>query len=226
MRRMSFIPARLLWLSESAQVANQAGSGRPLNTFPEIVRLLKRGAAKLTPAIQHLLSSCNPKARASVSLQHESTNWAGLNECDYTIPFCVKPYFSGIHSRTTRKDQLNNIKHRAAETRGLDSQTVRRLSATPVPRQSTVTSSIPLPSVAWLRQLLQELHTSVSSATIVYCDHVSIVYMTANPMLHCHTKHIEIDIHFVCEVALGQVQVFHVLSSHQFADIMTKELLV
>ena len=120
MRRMSFIPARLLWLSESAQVANQAGSGRPLNTFPEIVRLLKRGAAKLTPAIQHLLSSCNPKARASVSLQHDSTDWADLNECDYTIPFYVKPYFSGIYSRTTRKGQLNNLKHMVAETRGLE----------------------------------------------------------------------------------------------------------
>jgi hypothetical protein len=34
MRHMSFIPTRLLWLSESAQVANQAGSGRPLSTFP------------------------------------------------------------------------------------------------------------------------------------------------------------------------------------------------
>ena len=38
-------------------------------------------------------------------------------------------------------------------------------------------------------------------------------------------KHIEIDIHFVHEkVALGQVQVLHVPSSHQFADIMTKGL--
>jgi ATP sulfurylase len=70
----------------------------------------------------------------------------------------------------------------------------------------------------WLWQLLQELHVSVPLATIVYCDNVSAVYMTANPVHHRRTKHIEINIHFVREkVALGQVRVLHVLSAHQFA---------
>jgi hypothetical protein len=77
----------------------------------------------------------------------------------------------------------------------------------------------------WLRQLLQELHAPLSSATIVYCDNVSAVYMIANPVHHRRTKHVEIDIHFVRDqVALGQVRVLHVPSSHQFADIMTKGL--
>jgi hypothetical protein len=77
----------------------------------------------------------------------------------------------------------------------------------------------------WIRQLLQELHVSLTSATVVYCDNVSAVYMTANPVHHRRTRHIEIDIHFVREkVALGQVRVLHVPSSHQFADIMTKGL--
>jgi hypothetical protein len=77
----------------------------------------------------------------------------------------------------------------------------------------------------WLRQLLLELHVPIASATIVYCDNVSAVYMTANPVHHRRTKHIEIDIHFVREkVALGQVRVLHVPASHQFTDIMTKGL--
>jgi hypothetical protein len=77
----------------------------------------------------------------------------------------------------------------------------------------------------WLRQLLQELHVPLSKATLVFCDNVSAVYMTANPVHHRQTKHIEIDTHFVREkVALGQVRVLHVPSSHQFADIMTKGL--
>ncbi|WVZ62807.1 hypothetical protein U9M48_012509 [Paspalum notatum var. saurae] len=77
----------------------------------------------------------------------------------------------------------------------------------------------------WLRQLLQELHVSIASPTIVYYDNVSAVYMAGNPVHHHRTKHIEIDIHFVREkVALGQVRVLHVPSSHQFADIMTKSL--
>jgi hypothetical protein len=46
---------------------------------------------------------------------------------------------------------------------------------------------------------------------IIFCDNVSAVYMTANPVHHRRTKHIEIDIHFVREkVALEQVRVLHV----------------
>ncbi|WVZ58276.1 LOW QUALITY PROTEIN: hypothetical protein U9M48_008559 [Paspalum notatum var. saurae] len=68
---------------------------------------------------------------------------------------------------------------------------------------------------------------SACFANVVYCDNVSTVYMTANLVHHRRTKHIDIDIHFVREkVALGQVQVLHVPCSHQFADIMTKGLLV
>jgi hypothetical protein len=77
----------------------------------------------------------------------------------------------------------------------------------------------------WLRQLLNDLHILVRTPTIVYCDNVSAIYMTSNPVQHRRMKHIEIDIHFVPEkVALGQVHVLHVPSSHKFADIMTKGL--
>jgi hypothetical protein len=52
---------------------------------------------------------------------------------------------------------------------------------------------------SWLRQLLQELLCDVHKATIVYCDNVSAVYLSANPVHHHRTKHIELDIHFVRE---------------------------
>ncbi|GJS19791.1 ribonuclease H-like domain-containing protein [Tanacetum coccineum] len=65
----------------------------------------------------------------------------------------------------------------------------------------------------WILNLLRELHTPLSSATIVYCDNVSVVYLSSNPVQHQHTKHIEIDIHFVLDlVATGQVRVLHVPS--------------
>nr|GEZ84747.1 ribonuclease H-like domain-containing protein [Tanacetum cinerariifolium] len=58
----------------------------------------------------------------------------------------------------------------------------------------------------WLRNLLRELHTSLSSATLVYCDNVSVVYVPSNPVQHQRTEHIEIDIYFVRDfVAAGQV---------------------
>ncbi|GJS94992.1 ribonuclease H-like domain-containing protein [Tanacetum coccineum] len=77
----------------------------------------------------------------------------------------------------------------------------------------------------WLRNLLRELHTPLSSATLVYCDNVSAVYLSSNPVQHQRTKHIEIDIHFVRDlVATGQVRVLHVPSRYQFANIFTKGL--
>ncbi|GKD20910.1 ribonuclease H-like domain-containing protein [Tanacetum coccineum] len=78
---------------------------------------------------------------------------------------------------------------------------------------------------AWIRNLLCELHTPLFTATLVYCDNVSAVYMSANPVQHQRTKHIEIDIHFVRDfVASGQVRVLHVPSRFQYAYIFTKGL--
>jgi hypothetical protein len=73
--------------------------------------------------------------------------------------------------------------------------------------------------IVWLCQLLIELHCPIQQATIVYCDNISAVYMSSNPVQHRRTKHIEIDIHFVREkVALGQVRVLHV-PTQPFSDI-------
>nr|GEX12702.1 ribonuclease H-like domain-containing protein [Tanacetum cinerariifolium] len=78
---------------------------------------------------------------------------------------------------------------------------------------------------AWLRNLPRELHSPLSIATLVYCDNVSAIYMSVNPVQHQRTKHIEIDIHFVRDmVTLGQVRVLHVSSRFQYADIFTKGL--
>nr|GFB05956.1 ribonuclease H-like domain-containing protein [Tanacetum cinerariifolium] len=75
----------------------------------------------------------------------------------------------------------------------------------------------------WIRNLLRELHTPLSSATMVYCDNVSVVYLSSNPVQHQRTKHIEIDIHFVRDlVATWQVRVLLVPSRFQYAYIFTK----
>ncbi|GKA36610.1 ribonuclease H-like domain-containing protein [Tanacetum coccineum] len=78
---------------------------------------------------------------------------------------------------------------------------------------------------AYLGNPLRELHSPLSTATLVYCDNVSAIYMSANRVQHQQTKHIEIDIHFVRDmVTAGQVRVLHVPSRYQFADVFTKGL--
>nr|GEW11786.1 ribonuclease H-like domain-containing protein [Tanacetum cinerariifolium] len=77
----------------------------------------------------------------------------------------------------------------------------------------------------WLRNLLRELHTPLSIGTLVYCDNLSAVYLSSNPVQHQRTKHIEIDIHFVRDlVSTGRIRVLHVSSHYQYADIFTKGL--
>nr|GEV15387.1 ribonuclease H-like domain-containing protein [Tanacetum cinerariifolium] len=71
---------------------------------------------------------------------------------------------------------------------------------------------------ARIRNLLRELHSPLLTA--VYCDNVSAVYMSANPVQHQCTNHIEIDIHFVRDmVKAGHVWVLHAPSRFQYADI-------
>ncbi|WOG95317.1 hypothetical protein DCAR_0414632 [Daucus carota subsp. sativus] len=76
-------------------------------------------------------------------------------------------------------------------------------------RQSTISSSSAeaeyrgvanvVVEICSLRNLLLELHHPHTQATLVYCDNVSAIYLSNNPVQHQRTKHIEIDIHFVRE---------------------------
>jgi len=82
-----------------------------------------------------------------------------------------------------------------------------------------------LNKACWIRQLLGELHCPLTRATLVYCDNISVVYLSTNPIHHQWTKHVKIDLHFVRErVALGAVRVLHVPTSLQYVDIFTKGL--
>jgi hypothetical protein len=72
----------------------------------------------------------------------------------------------------------------------------------------------------WLRQLIVELHNPSSLATLVYCGNVNVVYLSTSPVQHQHTKHVDIDLHFICEcVAIGNLGVLYVSMTSQFADI-------
>jgi hypothetical protein len=78
---------------------------------------------------------------------------------------------------------------------------------------------------SWLRQLHMELHSSLTHSTPVYCDNVNVIYLAPNPVQHQRMKHVQIDLHFICnKVSIGEVHVLHILTISQFTNIFTMGL--
>jgi histone deacetylase 1/2 len=78
--------------------------------------------------------------------------------------------------------------------------------------------------VLWLQSLLTELKVPFTTP-IFYCDNMSTVALSHNPVLHAKTKHMELDIFFLREKVLSKhLIVRHVPATHQYADLLTKPL--
>ncbi|KAJ8759694.1 hypothetical protein K2173_009795 [Erythroxylum novogranatense] len=79
--------------------------------------------------------------------------------------------------------------------------------------------------LTWLTYILSDLHIPLSSSPTLYCDNISALYMTINPVFHARSKHIELDYHFVRErVALGLLVTKYIPFTHQVADLFTKSV--
>jgi hypothetical protein len=75
----------------------------------------------------------------------------------------------------------------------------------------------------WVQSVLKELGIIQAQPSILWCDYLGATYLTANPVFHARTKHIEIDFHFVREkAALVGLDVRFISSKDQLADIFTK----
>ncbi|GJU84676.1 gag/pol polyprotein [Tanacetum coccineum] len=79
--------------------------------------------------------------------------------------------------------------------------------------------------LTWLQALLHELGIRSSSTPTLWCENLGATYLSANPIFCVHTKHVEIDYHFVWEkVAQGDLRVQHISTHDQIEDIFTKPL--
>lgn len=79
--------------------------------------------------------------------------------------------------------------------------------------------------VVWLNGLLKEVSPSQFEKALIFSDSKAALQIAANPVFHERTKHIEIDCHFVRDKAKdGTIQMQHIGTAGQLADLMTKAL--
>jgi hypothetical protein len=81
--------------------------------------------------------------------------------------------------------------------------------------------------VMWVQTLLTELGISHPMAARLWCDNMGATYLSANPVFHARTKHIEVDYHFVRErLARRLLEIKFIPAGNQVADGFTKPLTV
>uniref|UniRef100_A0A2N9H7X1 Reverse transcriptase Ty1/copia-type domain-containing protein n=1 Tax=Fagus sylvatica TaxID=28930 RepID=A0A2N9H7X1_FAGSY len=77
----------------------------------------------------------------------------------------------------------------------------------------------------WLQNLLKELGFPLKTAPQLLYDNLGATHLSFNPVNHSRMKHIQIDLHFVRDlVQQGCLQVRHVHTQDQLADLLTKPL--
>ena len=77
----------------------------------------------------------------------------------------------------------------------------------------------------WIRMLLRDFGLFLPHPPLLWCDNVSALAIATNPVFHDHTKHIEVDYHFVREKVLKHDVMLKFISTHdQLADLFIKSL--
>jgi hypothetical protein len=76
----------------------------------------------------------------------------------------------------------------------------------------------------WMRQTLKDYGYTLNCVPLL-CDNESAIKIAYNPCEHSRTKHIDIRHHFLRDLAIkGDIEISHVRTNEQLADIFTKPL--
>lgn len=79
--------------------------------------------------------------------------------------------------------------------------------------------------VVWLRNMLEVLGDEQKGPMIIYCDSMSTIKLSRNPVMHERSKHIDVSFHFLRDLCKnGKNELQYCKSGENVADIMTKPL--
>ncbi|CAL2268742.1 unnamed protein product [Prunus armeniaca] len=77
----------------------------------------------------------------------------------------------------------------------------------------------------WIRRILVDLRQEQNTPTKLYCDNMSTIAMTKNPVFHSRSKHIELRHHFIRKlVEDGEIELKFYGTNEQIAYVFTKAL--
>jgi hypothetical protein len=74
----------------------------------------------------------------------------------------------------------------------------------------------------WMKQTMRDFGCEFNKIPLM-CDNESAIKLANNPVQHSRTKHIDIRHHFLRDHEVkGDIELFHVSTKNQLADIFTK----
>eukprot|EP00253_Pinus_taeda_P004066 PITA_04066 len=77
----------------------------------------------------------------------------------------------------------------------------------------------------WMRKILVGLFGSHLDPTVIYCDNQSCIKLSANPVFHDRSKHIDIRYHHIRDCVQRRIMLLsYIPTEDQDADILTKAL--
>ncbi|XP_033143560.1 uncharacterized mitochondrial protein AtMg00810 [Brassica rapa] len=140
----------------------------------------------------------------STLICYSDSDWAGCKETRRSTGGLCTLLASNVISWSAKRDDTVSKSSTEAEYR---------------------TMSAAASEIVWLQNLLCVMGLQKQRTPPLLCDNLSAVCLTANPMFHKHTKHFDVDFHYVRErVALKALEVKHIPASLQLADVFTKPL--
>jgi len=77
--------------------------------------------------------------------------------------------------------------------------------------------------LVWMKQMLKEYNVEQDILTL-YCDNLSVINISKNPIQHSRTKHIDIRHHFIRDLVEEVVTLEYVNTKEQLTDIFSKAL--
>jgi hypothetical protein len=87
-----------------------------------------------------------------------------------------------------------------------------------------VTAGACCAKLLWMRQTLHDFGCRFTKIPLL-CDNESAINLTNNPISHSRTKHVDFQHHFLRgHEAKGDIEIHHVSTKEQLADIITKPL--